>query len=284
MEKKFSGQILAAIVGISVLVGVSVFLLQEGDAENTTYTGPPKALIIDQLFNEIPNLGFYVSATEIFESAGYQLDIVKTDEVTVDFYKNLPKMNYKYIVIRTHGADNSEDVVLFTGEKYTEDKYIHEQLFGQVKRATPLLQVVYRVTDSDGSHSGWVKVNDTTMMLKTSAKKEISAKNEYFAVAPKLVREAMDGQFDDTVFLLGGCNTMIQPTLANAFLDKGASLVVGWDNTVGSFDNDYAILLFLRDTLLAGLDTEEALSNVAFYHNPEVMAYPANLISLEAKS
>jgi len=281
MEKKVTTPIVASFVVIAVLVGVSVFLLQEGEAQNIPYTGPPKALIIDQLDKELPNPRFHEKATEYLEYAGYNVDIVKTQDVTVDFFKELPKMNYKYVVIRTHGADSTDDVVLFTGERYSEEMYIQEQLFGQVKKATPLLEVAYKVTDTDGSFSGWVKVDENTMMLTTPAKPEVSAENEFFAVGNEFVDKAMDGKFDDTVFLLGGCNTMVRPSLANSLIDRGASFVLGWDNTVGSYDNDGALLIFLKDTLVDGLNADESLKNVKMYHNPENMAYPASLTYIQ---
>jgi len=281
MEKKFARPIIAVLVGLAVLVGGSIFLLQEGDAQNIPYTGPPKALIIDQLNEQMPNEIFLKKATQYLEYAGYTVDIVKTQDITVNFYKELPKMNYKYVVIRTHGADSTDDVVLFTGERYSEELYIQEQLFGQVKKATPLLEVSYKVELEDGSFSGWIKVNDTTMMLTTPAKPEITAKNEFFAVGKEFVDKAMDGKFDDTVFLLGGCNTMVQPTLANSLIDKGASMVLGWDNTVGSYDNDNALLIFLKDTLVDGLKIDESLKNVKMAHDPERMAYPASLIYIQ---
>jgi len=38
------------------------------------------------------------------EKAGYQVDVFTTKDITVDFFKNLPQMNYEFVVIRTHGV------------------------------------------------------------------------------------------------------------------------------------------------------------------------------------
>ena len=123
---------ITAIVVVAI-IGASIFLLQEGDAQYNVYTGTPKALIIDQLYDDMPNSYFHERATEYLEMGGYETDIVTTKDITVDFYKELPNMNYKYIVIRTHGAESIDDVVLFTGERYDEENYISEQLFGQAQ-------------------------------------------------------------------------------------------------------------------------------------------------------
>jgi len=263
------GSIVAAIL---IGIGFSTFFLL-GDAQLETYDGPPRALIIDQLHDQMPNEVFHTKATEYFEAAGYTLDIVTTKDVTVDFYKELPKMNYKFVVVRTHGAENSEDVVLFTGERYSEEKYIQEQLFGQVKKATPLLERIYKVDDIS---SEWVIVNSTFRYLSTPANPIYEAENEFFAIAPKLVSDAMNGRFDDTVFILGGCNTLSNPSLAKSLIERGASSVVGWDNSVGNSDNDWALQNILEKILVEDMSIEEAVDAVQELFDPERMSYPAN--------
>src|SRR3989304_2709334 len=262
-----------ALVAVSIasVVGIAAFLIfQEGEAQVLSYDGPPKALIIDQLYDEFPNEVFHKMATEYFQTAGYTVDIVTTKDVTVDFFKNLPSMHYKFVVIRTHGADNEEgnEVVLFTGEKYTEEKYIQEQLFGQVKKATPLLLVDYTVDSNEDSN--WVIVNDTYRYLSSSPKVSTHSDNEFFAISPKMI-ESMNGKFDDTIFLLGGCSTLSNPSLANALLDKDASMVIGWDATVSNLDNDYAMLQFLKNHLLEKIDVDENIKMIELFSKPESM-------------
>ena len=247
------------------------------DAQLETYDGPPRALIIDQLYDEMPNTRFHIKATEYLEKAGYTVDIVTTQNVTVDFYKELPKMNYKYVVVRTHGAENTNNVVLFTGEYYTEERYVQEQLFGQVEKAAPLREISYKVDTSDSSN--WTIVNETTKIYKTSTKPVDVTKVEYFAIGPNFVDDGMKGSFDDTVFLLGGCNTLSNPSLANSLIDRGASTVIGWDDTVGNSSNDHAMLFFLEKTLVNNEPIDKVLSDHAKYVPKETMAYPATLIS-----
>lgn len=269
---KVLGFIVVAAIAITVLTG---FTTQEQSVE-IAYDGPPKAVIIDQLSDEFPNPSFNQQATEYLETAGYQVDFVTTSDVTVDFYKTLPEQNYKIIVIRTHGADNKDgnNVVLFTGERYQEDKYIQEQLFGQVAKATPLLEVAYKVTDD--SESNWVIVNDTYRYLKSPAKKETHAENEFFAISPKLVSDSMKGRFDGTLFILGGCNTLSNPSMADSLVKKGASAIVGWDNTVANSNNDYAILNFLDLYLNQNLDIEKSVASLNDMIRLDWMPYPAN--------
>ncbi len=94
------------------------------------------AAIIDQIHDSIPNKSFQQKALEYLENAGYDVDVYTTEDITVDFYKKLPSMNYKFIYIRTHSleevAKSQNSTFLFTGEKYKVNKYIQEQLFNQV--------------------------------------------------------------------------------------------------------------------------------------------------------
>ena len=265
--------IIVAVIAIGVIFSVD-FLFNYAQLE--TYNGPPKALIIDQLYDEMPNNIFHTKATQFLETAGYTVDIVTTQNVTVDFYKELPKMNYKYVVVRTHGAEKTNDVVLFTGEKYSEEKYIHEQLLGQVKKAAPLLERAFHVSSDDGSE--WIIVNENTRYKITRANPIIESSNEYFAISSDLVRHGMKGKFDDTVFLLGGCNTLSNPSLAKSLTDRGASLVVGWDDTVSNSDNDSALLFFLEKSLVEKTEYEQVLKDLLEYKNPEKMSYPSTLI------
>lgn len=250
----------------------------EEEAQLQAYDGPPRAVIIDQLYDEMPNKDFHTKATEYLQNAGYSVDIVTTQDITVDYYKNLPKMNYEFVLVRTHGAENVNDVVVFTGEKYTEEQYITEQLLGQVKKAAPLLERTFKISD-DGS-SDWVIVNETYRYKKTPANPINESENEYFAISADLVKHAMSGKFHDTVFVLGGCNTLSNPSLGQALLDRGASTVVGWDNTVGNADNDQALLRFLDNYLKQEKNLDESIEDVKRIHNPEWMVYPANFVYL----
>jgi len=280
-EKITKSMILGLASIVAVTFAVSMLLVQNGEAENLAYDGPPKAVIIDQLSDEMPNEFFQQKATEYLETAGYEVDIFTTKDVTVDFYKNLPTMNYKLVVVRTHGTESNtgDDVVLFTGERYTDDKYITEQLLGQVKKATPLLEILFRANDN--SSSEWVIVNDTYRYLKSPAEQSERTQNEFFAISPKLV-ESMNGKFHDTIFILGGCDTMSNPSMSKALIEQGGSEVFGWDDTIGSTDNDNFILYFLRFHLVEGYAIDQTMEKIHKIQEKITMPYPANFISYDS--
>jgi hypothetical protein len=262
MKKIFFG---LGIVLVSVIaVGGTIFAynVSEPIEEVTSQNQIPKAAIIDQLYSDIPNENFHELAIEYLEGAGYEVDIFNTEQVTVDFYKKLPSMNYDFVIIRSHGAADKTDqdsVTLFTGEKYQEDKYISEQLFGHAKRVTPVYAVTYDTTEDN---SEWVIVNDTYRERSSPVNIDASSSEEYFAITPKLIDQAMEGKFSGTTFVLAGCSTMKSSSMAESLVRLGASEVVGWDGDVVSAQNDMVVLGLLEELFVSKVTMSEAIDSV----------------------
>ncbi len=83
---------------------------------------------------------------------------------------------------------------------------------------------------------------------------------DYFSILPEFVR-TMEGRFDGTMILLMGCNTLTGSDLARAFLEKGASIVVGWKGLISSGEADLATLLFLEEVFMERKATSSAVSD-----------------------
>ena len=252
------------IVAFSFLV---TFALQGSFTENEVYSynGVPRAAILDQLNDDIPNKAFQEKATEYLKEAGYEVEIFTTKQLTVDFYKTLPKMNYEFIVVRSHaiGSDGpdyfeKEPVSIFTGEKYADDKYIQEQLLGQLGKGAPYLssavEVSVDLSDLGESNSSEGNAAESTWSL-------LDTTNPYFLVGSKYVDELMEGRFPNSVIVLAGCSTVSNPSLAKSFIDRGASLVLGWDRLVGSDRNDRVTLAFLENVLINDMEVDEAVQH-----------------------
>lgn len=277
MKNKIYSNIKLLLVAIVVITASITYVTfaQVGEAESLQDDGILRAAIIDQLYDEIKNENFHDDAIGYLENAGYVVDVYTTTDITVDFFKKLPQMNYDFVVMRTHGVADfaNENSMLFTGEKYSEENYITEQLLGTVKKGTPLAEISYKPSDD----SEWIKINETTKMMKSQITLEDRTKNEYFVITPKFVKEAMQGKFYDTTFILGGCDTLSSQTLAKSLIERGASSVVGWDNRVSNFDNDYHILLLLRMILEENMEVADAVDSLDKIKDLNSMAYPASL-------
>ena len=202
------------------------------------------AAIIDQLHDSIPNKSFQQKAQEYLENAGYDVDVYTTEDITVDFYKKLPSMNYKFIYIRTHSfeiARLEDNTYLFTGEKYDVNKHIEEQLFGQVAKGLPLnIQAFTDIQKSD----------------------ELVEDNTYFVIGSKFVDELMVGKFPQTVIIIGGCESIRKHDLAKSLIFRGASAVVGWDRTISSLENDLVMLKLLEEVLINKTGFYDAIPSV----------------------
>jgi len=150
-------------------------------------------------------------------------------------------------VARTHSLaikeQDRQSVWMFTGEKYTENKYIKEQLAGQVSRGVPFLS-------------------------SAAAKdKEEAAKQRLFIIGSKFVDEEMTGRFPGTTLILGGCDTLSYPFMAKSLVNRGASAVIGWYGLVSLFDNDRVTLKVLEEILINGQDPDDAVDFVMKYYD-----------------
>jgi len=255
---------LPALVGIIVLAAVSINFEASFNenasfiaSENSSITKNPKAVIIDQLHNDIPNENYQKMLTEYLETAGYEVDLYTTDAITVNFYKRLPAMNYEFIVIRSHalGPGVIEDsATLFTGEKYSEDKYLQEQLSGLVGIGIPFRPS--HVEQRGGS--------------------EFFSDQKYFVLGSQLIDEKMFGSFPGSTIILGGCDTQEESFLANSLLRRGATEIIGWNGLITARDNDLVILDLLEEVLVNGVAMDEAVQLVMKNHEDN-MRTPATL-------
>ena len=134
----------------------------------------PKAAIIDQLYLLDPNPAFVAETTDVLESGGFAVDLWQGEEITVDFYRELPERGYSLIIFRVHSGIllsllhaqivPSETTYLFTGETYDKTRYQVEQLSDRVSNA--MMTTEYPLV---------------------------------FAVNSDFIREDMEGSFDDTL-------------------------------------------------------------------------------------
>ena len=204
-----------------------------------------RAAIIDQLHDDIPNYEFQTNATRMLEDAGYQVDLYTTKDITVEFYKKLPSMNYNFILIRTHGGEGNPDeeypTRLFTGEKYVKGKYTIEQLSGHVGYGFPFYDDDFNQFQDRGED-----VYDYA----------------FFTIGSKLVKEGMVGTFPDSIIIVGGCQSASSHDLMESLILRGADHVLGWDATIGTLDNDKAMTLLLEDILVNKVTLFDAVDKI----------------------
>ncbi len=245
----------AAGAGLALAVGaVAAFFVLSGSDGGPP--GPPRAVIVDQLELTAPNPDFAKQATELLEAAGYEVDYVPGAEVTVDYYRELPSKGYEIVLLRAHAAgrelsddEYGDDVSLFTSERVSATKYAKEQRERLVKG------VGYN-------------------------REQMERGELYFGIPSSFVQRSMKGDFGGATVVLMGCDVLRAQNMAEAFVDRGAGAVVGWDAPVSARHTDAGTLSMLRYLLVDELPVQEAAAAAMAevgpdpYYDSVFLSYP----------
>ena len=241
--------LLAATVALLAAGGFVAFvLLSRSDAAPQ----PPSAVIVDQLELTVPNLDFVSEATAELEAAGYRVDYVYGEAVTVDYFRGLAKGGYDVVLVRAHaGRRVTGDGItadIFTSEPFSSTSHVDEQ------REKRLLAGVYT--------------------------EELSLEDAVFTIPAEFVDAEMRGDFDGATVVLMGCDVLGGERLAEAFVERGAGAVVGWDDKVSAEHTDAATLSLLGHLLRERLPVAGAAAAAMAdlgpdpYYDSKLVSYP----------
>jgi len=219
---------------VVVLILTALVLSSCGSPSGKSEGSQYKAAIIDQLYVLEPNPAFLTEATQILESYGFTVDLWQGQEITVDFYRELPKLGYKIIVMRVHSGllltlEESkvkplETTYLFTAEEYTTTRYVSEQLTDKVSNA--------------------LMTEDYPLV---------------FAVNSEFIKDGK-GKFDRTVIISMGCESYYFDDMPDVFIEKGASVYMGWSTVVSLEYVDEATLHLLGSLCTENLTVERGIA------------------------
>jgi hypothetical protein len=213
------------------------------------HAGNATAAIIDQLSaNFQENEQFTANVTKELEDYGFEVDLYQGNNITVDLYRQLPTLGYKLIIFRAHSGILEQDgeivmrTVLFTNEPYDESDHILEVLYEQLTRG--------------GACQG------CPMM---------------FGITPEFVRAQsafgqgtdMNGEFADTVIIMMGCSGIALPDMAEAFIDKGASVYLAWDRGVELYYVDSATPYLIHQLCSGQLTIRQAVNDTMATEGPD---------------
>ncbi len=192
----------------------------------------PKAAIVDHLSVQWPNPVFLGTVEEIIGETGLPVDYFPSEEVTVDFYRNLPLHNYKLIIFRVHSTGEPVEgqppfVVFFSSEVYSGVRHVSDQM---------AMRVVYvNFPEPHQSDTG------------------------FFGITPTFIRESMRRRFNDTVIIAMGCDGLMHTTMAEAFIEKGAKAYIGWNGPVSAGHTDQATTRLLHYLIVENRTIDEAV-------------------------
>ena len=250
-RRAIGGRHIAALAALVAIAGVGGwFLLLRSDEPS----GPPTAAIVDQLSLTFPNEEFVQDATAKLEAAGYTVDYYPGEEVTVNFYRRLPTRGYDLILFRSHAdrlltetpaGELVDEVILFTSEPYTTERYQSEQA------ANDLVIARYR----DGGEP-------------------------YFGIGAGFIDNGA-GDYDGATIIMMGCEGLLTERTAEAFVGRGAEVYISWDETVSAAHTDAATGVLLQHLLIEGLPAGDAVALTMAelgpdpFYGSELAVYPA---------
>jgi len=182
-----------------------------------------KAAIIDQLSISDPDPFFIKAATYILEMANFTVDYYPREQVMIELYKDLATYDYGLIIFRVHSG-REPVTFFFSGEPYNTTEYVPEQLNDQI---------------------GQCQVPDETLT--------------HFSIRPLFVKYAMKGSFYKTVIIAMGCASLRTTEMAQAFIEKGAAVYIGWNASLTAFYGDLATLSVIKNLLLENQMVKEAV-------------------------
>jgi hypothetical protein len=71
----------------------------------------------------------------------------------------------------------------------------------------------------------------------------------------------MKGTFNDTTVIMMGCYGLEYPSMAEAFIEKGAQVYIGWNGTVSADHTDEATINLLKHLILEKQAIGQAVEN-----------------------
>ena len=167
------------------------------------------AIVIDSISM---NSEFRTRSLDLLSENGYQTVYVSGEEVTVEFFKNLPKKDL--YIFRVHSTCINKRTWIFTGEKYSPEKY-------------PVLQL------TDLIHRARTSINSS----------------HYFCVSPEFIQEYNNDGFTGAVILMMGCEGLSADDLAYTFYNEGATAYISWDGYISLEHTDQAFLALIESSL-----------------------------------
>lgn len=257
-EKRFSNRTLALASTILVILIVGAVLLSRLFWQPPTVEFPFRAAIVDQLSSEFPNDDYTVSGSvpNMLRNAGFNVSYFGSENVNVAFYKELARLNYGIIVLRTHSAQRETETLvdLFSSERFDTGKYDSELENGLVT-------------------VGYYSWNPSI---------------RYFTIPPKFI-ESLTDRFPKSIVIAMGCNTLNATCTetAEAFIRKGAIAYVGWTGLVATPHTDAETIKLLHGFLNESKTLDQAVRATESdldYSNSKMAYYPNVVANLSLSS
>ena len=235
---------------------ITIFVFFRGNSEG------PRAIILDNLGLYDKSLSgkdimFVQETKELLEGIGVEVEYVGVKDVTLNFYRGLAK--YNLVILRVHSGilveGNKKIVCFFSSEELSEKKF--------------------------RDYSNWFEkkyLANATLELPNGTKKS------FIGVKPDFIRNCLNGEFENSIIIAMGCNSLESYSMARAFVDDKKALVyMGWTRDVTADYTDNATLELLKRFFQKNQTVKEAIE-IKRLRDPKTGAvlkyYPASAAEL----
>lgn len=223
--------LIIAVVSVIVILLTCVFWISWPFASQQTQNGAsanvPKAAILDGLYDKSFNATWTETMVQYLSNAGYIVDVYRGVNVTIDLFRDIG--GYKILILRVHSAVHTDNFLyVFSGEEYTESKYVDEQLAGAVRKA-------YTFNESEPP---------------------------YFALNSVFIGKRNPEGLNGTTLIMAGCNGTANPYVVQRFFQEGVKAYISWDGYVNLPHSDEATLRVVKAMCVEGLSPEAAVEKV----------------------
>lgn len=229
-------------LALFIILSAVIYHVFWGSQNNVEF--PLRAVIVDQVGVDTPSSleemqRFNKTVSGILEKAGFEVRYYGSKSVTVNLYRRLAKENYGIIILRVHSAIRERETLVdfFTSEEYRQNVYSNELNSGLLTR---------------GNYS-WLP------------------NKYYFAITPKFVMEAVEGSFPGSIIIAMGCSSLKLECeeMADAFIQKGAKVYIGWTDAVSIIHSDNSTIRFLQQFLEYNKTISKAIDECNKFRDPQ---------------
>lgn len=222
---------------VLVIVLTALLASRAGATHVTSYAQPAsggRALVLEPFQDQLllPLDAGQIEANAL-QSAGYQVTILRNSQVTVGVLETMNQYNVVYM--HTHsGPFQGGDGVVATGQRADQGPSVADLV-------------------SDGS------VDPVTV----STLNGVQTPEHYDAITSTFVQKHLGAFPAHALIFINGCGMLKAPAFLKALTDKGAGVVVSWDNEATNFDNYLAgaatfNLMAQGATVAAAIQREQA--------------------------
>lgn len=208
--------------------------LQITEQNNESDITELRAAILDGLHSTRPNSAFTETLTRTLEEARFSVSLYQGQSVTINLLKNV--RDYDLLILRLHsGIHTDRWLYIFSGEPYTESKYVADQLSGAVREAYTF----------DEDEAPFFALNSAYLGIN-----------------------ALDS-LEDTTIILMGCNATGDSYSIQRLIERGAKAYLAWNGYVDISYTDAATIRLIEAIYSQGLSLNKAVDIIAEEIGPD---------------